>query len=49
MNEPDKEHSSVSHYLLQMSNTLSWDEKQLIEYIRKHPEEKEKIIELLKK
>ncbi len=28
---------------------LSWDEAQLIEYIRSHPEEKEKIIELLKK
>lgn len=28
---------------------LSWDEQQIIEYIRNHPEEKEKIIELLKK
>jgi hypothetical protein len=39
----------VPEYLLKFSNTLNWEEKQLTEYIRNHPEEKEKLIELLKK
>lgn len=39
----------VSEHLLKRSNILSWDEQQIIEYIRQHPEEKEKLIELLKK
>lgn len=38
----------IPDYILKKSN-LSFDEKQLIEYIRQHPEEKEKVIELLKK
>lgn len=38
----------IPDYILNKS-ILSWDEKQLIEYIRQHPEEKDKIIELLKK
>ncbi len=45
----DKDNENVSPHLLQLSSMLSWDEKQLIEYIRIHPEEKEKIIKLLKK
>ena len=32
-----------------IKSTLSWDEQRVIEYIRQHPEEKEKLIELLKK
>lgn len=35
-------------HILEKSN-ISWDEVQLIEYIRTHPEEKDRIIELLKK
>lgn len=38
----------VPVHILKKSN-LSWDETQLIEYIRTHPDEKDKIIELLKK
>lgn len=45
----DKDDENVSPTLLKRGNILSWDEKQLIEYIRKHPEEKEELIELLKK
>ncbi len=38
----------IPDYILQKSN-LSWDEAQLIEYIRSHPEELNKIINSLKK
>lgn len=38
----------IPDYILQKSN-LSWDEAQLIEYIRSHPEELKEIINLLKK
>ena len=38
----------IDSFLLNRSN-LSWDEQQIIEYIRQHPEEREKLIELLKK
>ena len=38
----------ISTPIYEKSN-LSWDEAKLIEYIRTHPEEKDKIIELLKK
>ena len=46
--ESDKNHEDIDPILLNCSN-LSWDERQLIDYIRKHPEEKEKLIELMKK
>ena len=39
---------NISYSVLQKSN-LSWDEAQLIEYIRSHPEEMNEIIHLLKK
>lgn len=39
---------NISYSVLQKSN-LSWDEAQLIEYIRSHPEEMNEIINLLKK
>ena len=38
----------IPDYILEKSS-LSWEEKQIIEYIRQHPEEREKLIELLKK
>ena len=38
----------IPNPILEKSN-LSWDEAQLIEYIRSHPEEKENIIEIIKK
>lgn len=41
--------NDVDLVLLKRSTTLSWDEQQIIEYIRQHPEEREKLIELLKK
>lgn len=37
----------ISEHILKKSN-LSWDEAQLIEYIRSHPEEKDEILKLLK-
>ena len=43
-----KKHSNIPDYILQKSN-LSWDEAQLIEYIRSHPEELNEIINSLKK
>ena len=46
--ESDKNHEDIDPILLNCSN-LSWDETQLIEYIRNHPEEIDKITELLKK
>lgn len=45
----DVEDDDVAIYLLKRCSTLSWEEEQLIEYIRKHPEEKEEFTELLKK
>lgn len=47
-NELDKDFNTVDTFLLKQGD-LSWDERLLIEYIRKHPEEKEKIIGELKK
>lgn len=38
----------IPDYILQKSN-LSWDEAQLIEYIRSHPEDLNEILNLLKK
>jgi len=38
----------IPNHILKKSN-LSWDEAQLIEYIRSHPEEKDEILKLLKK
>lgn len=38
----------IPNPILEKSN-LSWDEAQLIEYIRSHPEEKDEILKLLKK
>lgn len=38
----------ISEHILKKSN-LSWDEAQLIEYIRSHPEELNEIINSLKK
>ena len=37
----------IPNPILEKSN-LSWDEAQLIEYIRSHPEEKDEILKLLK-
>ena len=45
----DIEDNDVAIHLLKRSGILSWDEQQIIEYIRKHPEEKERLIELLTK
>ena len=47
-NTIDKSNNTPEH-LLKRSNVLSWDERQLIEYVRNHPEERNHIIELLKK
>lgn len=44
----DKDNDTVDSFLLNCS-TLSWDEQQIIEFIRNNPEEKDSIIELLKK
>lgn len=38
---------NVPLFILQKSN-LSWDEAQLIKYLRSHPEQFEKILNLLK-
>ena len=38
----------IPDYTLEKSS-LSWEEKQIIEYIREHPEEKDEILKLLKK
>jgi hypothetical protein len=47
--ELDKNHEDIDPFLLKCSGILSWDEKQLIDYIRNHPEEKSNITELLQK
>lgn len=39
---------NIPYSVLQKSN-LSWDEAQLIEYIRSHPEELNEILNLFKK
>ena len=38
---------AIPQHILEKSD-LSWDEAQLIEYIRSHPEEKDEILKLLK-
>lgn len=43
-----KQQEEIPDYILKKSN-LSWDEVQLIEYIRSQPEELKEIINLLKK
>ena len=48
-NSQKNDFENVSPHLLLLSSTLSWDERQLIDYIRQHPEEKEELLELLKK
>lgn len=43
------EHEIVEPALLERSSILDHDEKQIIEFIRNNPEEKDSIMELLKK
>lgn len=42
------EHDPVPEYILR-KGLLSWDEIQLIEYTREHPEELKKLLEKIKK
>lgn len=44
----EKQQDKIPCSILEKSD-LSWDEAQLIEYIRSHPEELNEIINLLKK
>lgn len=44
----DKNNDTIDSFLLNCSN-LSWDERQLIDYIRSYPDELKKIINLCKK
>jgi hypothetical protein len=41
--------SEVDTYLLERSSKLSWDENELINYIRNHPEEIDKLLEEIKR
>ena len=41
--------SEVDTYLLERSSKLSWDENELINYIRNHPEKIDKLLEEIKR
>ena len=43
----DVDDNNVSPALLKRSSILSWEEKQLIDFVRNNPEEKDKLIKIL--